>query len=61
MFGPRDQAPMPLFDAKTCRLVFEDAVYIVISTDDGWRKYQISNDQVWGLFEDMAGKIRDRR
>ena len=61
MFGPRDSLPIPLYDAKTVRLVFESGKpFIVISTDDGWRKYKINNDQLWCMFEDMAPKLRGR-
>jgi hypothetical protein len=60
-FGPYDVPPIPLSDARTMRLVFESGKpFLVISTDDGWRKYRINNDQLWGLFQDMAPKLRGR-
>lgn len=61
MFGPRDSLPIPLHEAKTVRLVFEGGKpFLTISTEDGWRKYKINNDQLWGLHDDMAPKLRGR-
>jgi hypothetical protein len=61
MFGPRDSEPVPLHEAKTLRLVFENGKpFIVISTADGWRKYKINNDQVWGFVQDAFPKLRGR-
>jgi hypothetical protein len=61
MNDPRVTQPLPIYDAKTCDLVFEDGEpYIVASYRGTWIKLKINSDQLWNLFRRMAPKLRGR-